>query len=78
MSDANLNEPAAAYRVDRSAARVVPVAGDDERSLSYWLAKTPQERLSALEFLRSQMYGTHAANSPRLQRTHRIVPFPQG
>lgn len=64
-------------RMDRSVAKVVPVEGDDARSLEYWLQKTPQERLSALEILRSQMYGTEHGNPPRLQRVHRIVAVPE-
>lgn len=37
--------------------------------LKYWLSKTPQERLSAVEILRRQYYGDTA----RLQRVLRIV-----
>ena len=37
--------------------------------LNYWLSKTPQQRITALEHLRSQYYGSSA----RLQRTARIV-----
>jgi predicted RNase H-like HicB family nuclease len=69
-------DPVAAYRMNRTVARVVPVEGDDERSLAYWLTKTAQERLSALEVLRSQMYGTDAATPPRLQRVHRVIVLP--
>ena len=65
-------------RMNRSVARVVPVEGDDERSLDYWLTQTPQERLSALEVLRSQMYETPTGDPPRLQRVHRIVTLPSG
>jgi hypothetical protein len=35
----------------------------------YWMSKSPQERFSAIEFLRSQWYET----PPRLQRVFRIV-----
>lgn len=41
-------------------------AGSD---LEYWLSKTPDERISAVEILRRQYYG----NSERLQRTVRII-----
>jgi len=37
--------------------------------LAYWLSKTPEERVSAVEYLRRQYYG----NSTRLQRTARII-----
>ena len=35
----------------------------------YWLSRPPEERLSAVEFLRKQHYG----NSARLQRTARVI-----
>jgi hypothetical protein len=44
------------------------------QNLQYWLKKTPQERLSAVEFLRSQIYG----NTKRLQRTARVIQRSQG
>ena len=40
-----------------------------KRDLAYWLSKTPGERVSAVDFLRRQYYGT----SDRLQRSARIV-----
>jgi hypothetical protein len=45
-----------------------------KQNLQYWLEKTPQERLSAVEFLRSQIYG----NTKRLQRTARVIQRSQG
>lgn len=41
--------------------------------LEFWLTKTPEERLAAVEFLRRQVYG----NSARLQRVLRIVELPR-
>ena len=43
------------------------------QNLEYWLNKTPQERLEAVDFLRSQIYG----NTERLQRVARIIQRPQ-
>jgi hypothetical protein len=37
--------------------------------LAYWLGKTPQERIAAIEFLRRQHHGSSA----RLQRTARVI-----
>ena len=37
--------------------------------LAFWLSKTPEERLSAVEYLRRQQSG----GSERLQRTVRII-----
>ena len=45
---------------------------DDSSSLddlAYWLSCTPEERISAVEILRRQYYGS----SERLQRVSRIV-----
>jgi len=37
--------------------------------LDYWLSKTPEERISAVELLRRQQHGSAA----RLQRTARVI-----
>jgi len=37
--------------------------------LKYWLSKTPQQRIEAMEFLRRQYYG----DSTGLQRTVRVI-----
>jgi hypothetical protein len=42
--------------------------------LDYWLSKTPQERIAAIEFLRGQ----HRGSSARLQRSARVVKQIQG
>ncbi|MDP2365704.1 MAG: hypothetical protein Q8M94_18295 [Ignavibacteria bacterium] len=39
-----------------------------QSDLEYWLTKTPQERLDALEFLRQQYIDSHKNIIPRLQR----------
>jgi len=38
-------------------------------NLAYWLSKTPEVRLSTVEYLRRQQYG----GSTGLQRTARII-----
>lgn len=40
-----------------------------KEDLAFWLSKTPDERVAAVEFLRRQYYG----NSLRLQRTARLI-----
>jgi len=40
-----------------------------KEDLAYWLSKTPQERIAAIEFLRGQYHG----GSARLQRSARVV-----
>ena len=45
-----------------------------KEDLAYWLSKTPQERIAAIEFLRRQYHGS----SERLQRSARVVQQTQG
>ena len=40
--------------------------------LAYWLSKTPEERVAAVDYLRRQYYG----NAARLQRVARVVQCP--
>lgn len=44
----------------------------DDRA--YWLSVSPEERISAVEIMRKQMYG----NSERLQRVVRVISQQQG
>jgi len=39
------------------------------QNFEYWLSRTPEERVAAVEFYRRQVYG----NLPRLQRVARII-----
>ncbi len=41
--------------------------------LDYWLSKSPEDRVSAVEYLRRQYYG----NTARLQRSARIIQLSQ-
>jgi hypothetical protein len=45
-----------------------------KKELAYWLSKTADERIAAVETLRSQRDG----NSERLQRTVRVIKQAQG
>ena len=53
--------------------KVIKKRKKDESSssddLAYWLNRSPEERISAVEILRRQYYGS----SERLQRVSRIV-----
>ena len=40
--------------------------------VAYWLSKTPEERVAAVDYLRTQYYG----NTTRLQRVSRVVQRP--
>ena len=45
-----------------------------KEDLLYWLSKTPEERIEAIEFLRRQYHG----NSEILHRVARVIQRPQG
>ena len=42
---------------------------DPQYDLAYWLKRTPEDRVSAVEYLRRQFHG----NTARLQRTARVI-----
>jgi hypothetical protein len=46
---------------------------EKQSDLEYWLTKTPQERLDALEFLRQQYINFNKNVKPRLQRVCTIT-----
>jgi hypothetical protein len=47
---------------------------ETEEDLKYWLSKTPEERLAAVEYLRRQYYGSASG----FQRIARIVKRSRG
>ena len=53
------------FKVDKSAFSVVTLSEADDES-SYWLAKTPHERLRAIELIRQTIYG-YTSSTGRLQ-----------
>lgn len=57
-------------RLDKSAIGVVAL-GDDSADVAYWLTKTPQERLAAMEYLRVMNYGYDPV-ADRLQRVFTV------
>lgn len=54
--------------------RVVNIVGlrESQSDLAFWLTKTPQERIAAIEILRQQ-YVRLQGIQPRLQRVCRVV-----
>jgi len=44
------------------------------RDLTYWLSRTPEERVAAVDYLRRQLHGS----SNRLQRSARVIQRTQG
>jgi hypothetical protein len=59
------------FKLNKSAFSVGRL-GDDSDEKHYWLSKTSEERLQALEFLRQMNYG-YPPSAPRLQRVFEVV-----
>ena len=59
------------FRLDRSHFSVGRLDQPDDAK-AYWLTRSPQERVAALEFLRQTLYGYDAV-STRLQRVLEIT-----
>jgi hypothetical protein len=60
-----------AARLDRSAFEVGSL-NDDRAEREYWRAKSPEERMQALELMRQIIYGYDPATT-RLQRVFEVV-----
>ena len=59
------------YRLDRTAFSVSSLsAPSDEKA--YWLSRTPEERLEALELMRQVLYG-YDPTTTRLQRVLTVI-----
>lgn len=56
--------------------RIVGKSEKENADVEYWLSKTPEERIEAVEFLRSQYYALAGYKSiPRMIREITIRPF---
>jgi hypothetical protein len=54
---------------------VAPHASFQKEDLAFWLAKTAQERVEAVEFLRRQcLYATGHSQEPRMTKVLTLVP----
>jgi hypothetical protein len=60
-------------RMDRKSFSVISLQESDGEN-EYWLSKTPEERILAIEFLRQLMYGYDPATE-RLQRVFETAEF---
>jgi len=58
------------FRMDKTVFSAGPL-GEEPDDRAYWLSKTPQERLAAVEFLRQVMFGY----DPTTERLQRIIEF---
>jgi hypothetical protein len=59
-------------RLDKTVFSVVTLEEADNDEVSFWLSKTPYERLDALETLRQIFYG-YDTTTTRLQRLFEIT-----
>jgi len=60
------------YKISRNA-YAIKKKGETQSDLTYWLSKSYQERLQALESLRQQFFSYSHESPPRLQRVYRVV-----
>jgi len=65
----------ASVKIDKNAFSVGSLR-DPSDEKAYWLSKTPQERLEALELMRQIVYGYDPATT-RLQRVFEVAQRPQ-
>ncbi len=63
-------------RFDRSVISVTNLHDEDAEDKTYWLSRSPKDRLIALEYLRQVMYG-YDPNTIRFQRVFEIATFSQ-
>jgi hypothetical protein len=65
------------FEMDRSALSVGWLH-DESDEKPYWLSKTPEERLAAMELMRQIVYGYEYETAPRLQRVFAIAERSSG
>jgi hypothetical protein len=63
------------FKMDRTVLSVADLH-DDSDEKSFWLSKTPAERLAAMELMRQIVYGYEYETAPRLQRVFTIAERP--
>ena len=69
------NKQSESFRFNPSVFSVVNLNSEDTEDKTYWLQKSPRDRLIALEYLRQVMYG-YDPNTTRLQRVFEIAKLP--
>ena len=71
-------------RLDKTVTRKTTLHADqDVDDVLFWLTKTPDERMAAIEFIRQQTFAFNSPTinegqsaQPRLQRVYRIIKRP--
>lgn len=62
-------------KIDKKVYSIIQLHENDNNSdVEYWLTRTPQERIQAVEYLRQLMYGYDPATE-RLQRFFETAEF---
>jgi hypothetical protein len=61
------------YKMDKTAFSVAAL-GDDSGDREFWLSKTPEERLAAMEFMRVVNYGYDPVTA-RMERVIEVRPL---
>jgi hypothetical protein len=69
-----MDTPNSHLKMDKTHFSVVSLF-DTTDEKEYWLTKTPEERLQAMEFMRQIIYGYHPLTT-RLQRVFTVAQFP--
>lgn len=59
-------------QIDRTVLDVVDLGDQERGDLDYWLARSPRERLEAVEQIRQVLYG-YDPSSARLQRVLEVA-----
>jgi len=68
------NRPAM-YEFDKTALSVGDLA-DQGNELEYWLSRSPQERIAAVEYMRQVLYGKHPA-ADTFERVLEVIDLEQ-
>jgi len=66
------NKQSESFKFNSSVFSVVNLNNEDTEDKTYWLQKSPRDRLIALEYLRQVMYG-YDPNTTRLQKVFEIA-----
>ena len=61
------------FKLDKNSFSIISLM-ENENDVGYWLSKTPEERILAIEFLRQLIFG-YDPSTERLQRVFETAEF---
>ncbi|HSL89867.1 MAG TPA: hypothetical protein VK870_11225 [Ignavibacteriaceae bacterium] len=61
------------FKLDKNSFSIISLM-ENENDVRYWLSKTPEERILAIEFLRQLIFG-YDPSTERLQRVFETAEF---